>query len=372
MRSEVVLLCLSFAIIASSQGIATLSLLKEASEKYGAVCLDGTPSAYYISHGTGDGATKWLLFHQGGGWCTSFGDCYSRSLTALGSSKSYAPTTKFGGGYFSSEATVNPLMYNWNMVNFQYCDGGSFAGNNETVSDYQGHHLYFRGLRNLQAYLDDLSTNHGLMMGTEFVISGCSAGGLATYLHVDWWKENLPKGAIVKGMPDSGFFLDYDSTIAGGPHYSTDMKWVFQAMNATSGVNQACISAHTPTKDTNLCFFAEHTSPHITTPIFPLQSQYDSWQTGNILGSSNATLINTYGQTVSARFKMAVLSEPRNGCFFDSCFHHCGAWDSIVIGGSNVAVASKLWYQGGKEVDVQSEVYPCDMCCKAKLRFPMF
>ena len=26
------------------------------------------------------------------------------------------------------------------------------------------------------------------------------------------------------------------------------------------------------------CIFAEHTSPHIKTPIFPLQGEYDSWQ----------------------------------------------------------------------------------------------
>ena len=27
-----------------------------------------------------------------------------------------------------------PMMYNWNAVILRYCDGGSFSGNNETVT----------------------------------------------------------------------------------------------------------------------------------------------------------------------------------------------------------------------------------------------
>ncbi len=42
---------------------------------------------------------------------------------------------------------------------------------------------------------------------TDVVISGCSAGGLATYLHVDLWHSLFPSSTKVVGMPDSGFFL---------------------------------------------------------------------------------------------------------------------------------------------------------------------
>ena len=50
--------------------------------------------------------------------------------------------------------------------------------------------------------------NHGLKEATDAVISGCSAGGLATFLHTDQWCDALPNAKCV-GMPDSGFFLDY-------------------------------------------------------------------------------------------------------------------------------------------------------------------
>ena len=73
-------------------------------------------------------------------------------------------------------------------------------------------------------------------------------------------------------MPDSGFFLDAEQ----GPKYHSNMQWVFTYMNSTSGVNDACIAGNAGNEWK--CIFAEHTSPFIKTPIFPLQGEYDSWQ----------------------------------------------------------------------------------------------
>uniref|UniRef100_A0A6B2L7Z4 Pectin acetylesterase n=1 Tax=Arcella intermedia TaxID=1963864 RepID=A0A6B2L7Z4_9EUKA len=341
--------------------IAKIHLLKDYQSTLGAACIDGTPPAYYIVPGTGSGADKWFIFHQGGGWCTSLADCYARSKTALGSSSGYPQTLDLAdeGGYFSDDPTANPAFYNWNKVYFPYCDGGSFSGNNQTLSDYQGHSLMFRGYRNLQAYWIDLALKFDLQLGKEFVVSGCSAGGLATYLHVDWWAGKLPQGSKVVGVPDSGYFLDYDSK--NGPKYSTDMKWVFSIMNSTEGVNRNCIKANT--QQPALCFFAEHTVPHITTPLFPLQSRYDSWQTANILGSSNAADINAYGKLFDERFQ-ALLNRNQNGAFLDSCFHHCGAFDSIRIDGLLSGPAIQKFVTTGQGVHIQVNTYPCEPCCK--------
>jgi len=38
------------------------------------------------------------------------------------------------------------------------------------------------------------------------LLSGCSAGGLATYLHCDNFRELLPSTATVKCHADAGFF----------------------------------------------------------------------------------------------------------------------------------------------------------------------
>jgi len=349
---------LAFTLVYSQTTIWNLQLLT-ASLADGAACLDGSAPAYYIRPGFGNGVSKWLLFHEGGGWCTSLADCVGRSKTALGSSKSYGATMNQNGGYFSDDAGVNPLMYNWNMVYFKYCDGASFSGNNDTITTVGNDKLYWRGKINLQAYLDDLSKNHGLQKGTDYVISGCSAGGLATYLHVDWWKMVLPATSFIRGLPDSGYFLDYDSTNA--PKYGTDMRWVFKQQNSSSGVNERCIAANTGHEEN--CIFAEHTVPFITTPIFPLQSRFDAWQTDNILGSKDPAQINTYGAVFDERFT-AEQKNAANGYFLDSCFHHCGEWDNIRINGDLSGIAFAKWYtteKGGHYF--QEQTYPCATCC---------
>ena len=196
---------------------ADLVLLGDAVNATGARCLDGTPAAYYLHKGTA--STKWYIHHQGGGWCESWDDCLGRSGGDLGSSKGYPATSDLGGGYFSTDPAQNPMMHDWNMVFLKYCDGGSFSGSNETVGEYKGKPLYYRGKRNREAAYASLLATAGLGDATDVVISGCSAGGLATWLHTDQWCDALAKDAAgVKcvGLPDSGFFLDYQSpTIPG-------------------------------------------------------------------------------------------------------------------------------------------------------------
>lgn len=95
--------------------------------------------------GYGDGADKYLVHHQGGGWCFSISSCLERAYgdkhTFLGSSTQWVsksncvdplyvkknndhihdkshPCFTDGGskGMFSSSKDVNPIMYNWNKV----------------------------------------------------------------------------------------------------------------------------------------------------------------------------------------------------------------------------------------------------------------
>ena len=93
-----------------------------------AKCIDGSVPAYYVHKGSGSGATKWLIYFQGGAWCFDLKQCFLRSKTDLGSSKRFS-TTQLLHDYFSSDENVNPMMHNWNIVYIRYCDGGSFAGN---------------------------------------------------------------------------------------------------------------------------------------------------------------------------------------------------------------------------------------------------
>jgi len=244
---------------------------------------------------------------------------------------------------------------------FPYCDGGFFTGNNANVSEYQGNKLYFRGFRNEIAYFQHLSANRNLMQGTDFVIGGCSAGGLATFFHLDWWRERLPAASAVKGLPDSGWILDYNAGL--GPGLRQQWLWIYNNMNSSSGLDQSCVAAHVPTRNVEECMFIETTTLHVTTPLFPLQSQYDTWQIQNVLGSNNVDAINAFGKLFEARFKTGVLWNANNGCFLDSCAHHCGYWNSITIDNTNAGNAFRNWYTGQKGQYFQGKVYPCNACC---------
>lgn len=221
--------------------------------------------------------------------------------------------------------------------------------------------MYFRGKHILRGMLSDLLANKGLNKATDVVVSGCSAGGLASWLHTDYYRQILPEAAKVVGMPDSGFFLDYESA----KKYHSGMIWVFNQMNATSGVHQGCIAGHSAA-DQWKCMFAQHTAPFITTPMFPLQSEYDSWQTGQDLDSTDAKLINQWGANLTTLIQNNFLKADNHGIFLDSCHHHCGKWGSIRIDGDVQAVAFQKWYDDHKTKRVwnQKQTYPCDSCCQ--------
>jgi hypothetical protein len=166
------------------------------------VCLDGSPGGYYFRKGLNEGATKWIFYLEGGGWCYDEGLCVERSNTSLGSSKFWGKTASFGG-LLSSHPQTNPNFYNWNLAYLKYCDGASFAGNVSSPVTYNGTTVYFRGLRILMAIFEDV-LGRGLKSATEVIITGCSAGGLATFAHIDYIRSRLPTAAYVRGLIDAG------------------------------------------------------------------------------------------------------------------------------------------------------------------------
>lgn len=347
----------------SSAQVFTLTLLTDAVNE-GAVSLDGSPAAYYLFEGAEK--NKWYIHQQGGGWCSSDDDCLSRSKGALGSTKGLKPTETIDGGYFSSDPAVNPLMWNFSKIFLPYTDGGSQTGDLTEPVKVGNSTIYYRGHRILNAMISALKAR-ALNTATEVIVSGCSAGGLATFLHADEWGAALPN-AKVTAMPDSGFFLDYNATANKG--YGSLMRWVFSAMNSSGGVPAACIAANSD--DPARCIFAEHVVPYSKVPLFPLQSKYDSWQIGNDLDNKTPAAINAWGTKLRGLVEENLLGPTRlNGVFLDSCNHHCGEW-GITIDGQPTALAHQQWYRtlsvsGSKKEWNQNgttPAYPCASCCK--------
>ncbi len=80
------------------------------------------------------------------------------------------------------------------------------------------------------------------------------------------------------------------------------------------------------------CIFPQNIAGDNTIPTFVFNSQYASWQVNNILGTTNAALINQFGQNFTSLLLNNYMkkNEIRGGiyaAFINSCCYH----DGIII-----------------------------------------
>jgi hypothetical protein len=131
---------------------------------------------------------KFILSFEGGGWCGSdlgisetLEDCYQRSKTYLGSSSGYSDTMTVPEGMLS-DSPQNPFR-DWTMIHMRYCDGTGHQGYKKDPISYKGYKLYFRGHNVTVGQLNSVDNNFKIFSAaTEIIITGQSAGGLATFL----------------------------------------------------------------------------------------------------------------------------------------------------------------------------------------------
>jgi O-palmitoleoyl-L-serine hydrolase len=81
-----------------------------------------------------------------------------------------------------------------------------------------------------------------------FILSGCSAGGLATYYWSDYLQAKLqarnPK-LLFFGLPDSGFFIDYKSAQTNDNSFKLKMQTMFTLTNTEVDMpNADCVKAY--------------------------------------------------------------------------------------------------------------------------------
>ena len=370
----------------------------------GAVCLDGTPGGFFFGNGTGSHTKDWVIYFQGGGWCYDERDCLHRSKTNLGSSSHWGGSVG-GNGIRSQNCKDNPAFCEFNWVYIGYCDGNSFSGDRTEPIVVDGTHLWSRGHRIVDAVIDTLYEQYGLGAAENLLVSGCSAGGLAAYLHADYVNERVralaPGLTRVKAAPVSGFFLDH-TNVKGVDVYPAQMKYVFEMTNATNGVNSNCIAAMAA-GDEWKCNMAPHTYPYITTPIMALNSAMDSWQSACIMGSimvpnfpnqtgvenglcsqqpeyenclrypdthcpaSQVSVFNNYADNfMAAMWEAPTFTKPGNGAFIHSCHLHCeassGFYDQIAVNGVVMKDAVYKWWHSAVDTPALNNTYlPCHL-----------
>lgn len=67
-----------------------------------------------------------------------------------------------------------------------------------------GKPLHFRGLQIRKAVLEALMTI-GMKRASDVILTGCSAGGVATFIHADYVQSILPSGVKYAAMADAGY-----------------------------------------------------------------------------------------------------------------------------------------------------------------------
>lgn len=356
-----------------------LTLIHGAGAK-GAVCLDGTLPGYHWHRGYGSGAKSWLIQLEGGGWCNNIRTCVYRKKTRRGSSTYMEKEIAFSG-ILSNKAEANPDFFNWNRVKLRYCDGASFTGDGEDKAAQ----LQFRGQRIWLAAMEDLLSK-GMRFANQALLSGCSAGGLASILHCDEFRGLLPRTTKVKCLSDAGMFLDaFD--VSGGRTLRNMFGGVVGLQAVRNNLPHICTNRLDPTS----CFFPQNLIGDIKTPLFILNTAYDSWQVQSSLAPPsadpsgywhNCRLNHEKCTPAQIQFLQGFRNEmlkairhfsmsKQNGMFINSCFAHCqterqDTWfadDSPVIGKKAIALAVGDWYFDRARVKVIDCPYPCDKSC---------
>ena len=333
-----------------------------------------------------------------GRWCYNEGDCYGRTLpsyanSVFGSSKNW--TSNFGTYYLDDQ--------DWNRVFLRYCSGASFTGYRREGWDAsgwqipghappnnvvpEGTKLWFRGAANLADTIADLQANHGMTDVDELVLTGSSAGGLATTLTVDRVKQ-LVQPKRIAGLSDAGFFkYQHNHSTprwSGSGNYSADMEHVFDMVNASGSLSDRCQTAQTtrgsavpqvggtevPAPGPWNCMVAATAEQYVESPLFFLQSRFDHFQLGAELAlqcmirqsysppwkdanctGAEVSAIKEYGKDLHAElFRVINKSSHVRGIYLSSCIIHgqsnLNAWTKTTINGVTPQRAWREWYNG--------------------------
>eukprot|EP00040_Diaphanoeca_grandis_P042186 m.264358 g.264358 ORF g.264358 m.264358 type:complete len:503 (-) comp55724_c0_seq1:411-1919(-) len=382
------------SVISECEHPTELVILESAAKELGAVCLDGSPPAVYVRKGD---PNNWHVHFEGGGWCyhappTLLEDnhCFYRAYGPaiesstpphyLGSSAmleaNYSTSPPRSFSYFqSADPAQNPAMHNWSFAFVHYCDGASYTGDLEQPVVYEGKPLFYRGKRVREAVVSYLLDQRDMASAENVVISGTSAGGLGVYLNIDAIRDQIPENVRVRGLASAGFFLDYDT------NFPTQMIALAKEQNSSGALSISC-KQKMMAKNLSVenCIFPENFVEYLKTPVFALQSRFDTWQLHEIanVSASNQSFVESYGDIIQSRMA-PLLAQAMAGAnatishavWLSSCLTHGLAltshWVEAEINGVHEWETFSKWFAGDYDRVNRSWIdcvtYKCDSTC---------
>ncbi|PHU02261.1 Pectin acetylesterase 11 [Capsicum chinense] len=266
-----------------------------------------------------------------------------------------------------------------------HLDRGHGTGLHNWIINLDENKLYFRGARIFKAIMEDLWSK-GMKNAENAILSGTSAGGLATILNCDKFKCLFTKDARVKCVADAGFFIN-GKTIYGTSYIQEMFRKIVNLHGSTKNLPSPCTSVMKP----SLCFFPQNVIPYIQTPLFIINSIYDYWQINNTLVPVNLDpqhawkdcteqinnctfsqriVIQAFGMEFLKTFEKLPPSFTR-GYYLTSCFSHGDLYKSAYwfsassprLLNKTIAEAVADWYFERERFQF-IDPYPCAKDCK--------
>lgn len=216
-------------------------------------------------------------------------------------------------------------------------------------------------------------------------LTGCSAGGLATYIHCDSFRALLPKDSRVKCLADGGFFLDVED-ISG----RRTMQSFYSDVVRLHGLRER-FSHCNSNMEAGQCLFPREVVKHIVNPVFVLNPAYDAWQVQHALAPESSDPQHSWldcrldiskcsseqleilqGFRKELHDAISEVKQKRDwGFYINSCFVHCQSLNSLTwhsptsprVNNKSIAEAVGDWFFDRREVKEIDCEYPCNPTC---------
>lgn len=318
-----------------------------------AVCMDGSPAAYYWNPAVRTTNT-WLVYLGWGKWCHDEKSCTIRcgppnrinSNNTRCSSKALPETATFSGIFKPDDNRLKGI----NQVFVSYCTSDAHMGNT-TAFGFQ-----FRGHPVVQSVLRDLVDRRGLgsrgsgSKGRDLLIfGGGSAGARGAMVHLDYVQEMLGAAGAhvdVVGFLDSNFDIEVDrfrtSSLMAETEVTRDVHGFANVQHLRSGC-----AAQYEERDQWRCMYGQYRMPHVTTRYFMVAFLYDQLQLEHQLGKPPFSLEATayaeqFALSTRAELDKLFSSESGNALFSCACYAHQTSTSHLGVDGTTCGGAKPI------------------------------
>ena len=336
-----------------------------------AKCMDGTPAGFYLARNAS--SPDWIFELEGGGECTKFSSCVTRTFSSLGSSKYFKKSATLG--FLLQDTPSNPNIRTWNRVFLKYCSQDLWTGQVGEKSAktwgyyFAGHHILDAVLTHIDRHVASLKTAQNL------ILTGESAGGIGVWPNLDWLAQRYPQARTV-GAPIAGYYF-YARPYTGPGHTSsyladfTEAAWPSHFDLWQSFVDEDCASHFGAAHEQWRCILANETFPFVSASAFITEAQSDKvvltdhdWVPGKQDPKWSGTVksyLSQWQHNMTSALGPSMAPTSKNGVFNPSCFIHTDFYSSgPSIKGHTYLSAFNSWYFEEQPIKLMDD---CGLLC---------